>query len=235
MHRWMIGLWLAATGCGLSVGAQACDTSIQPVGGRDGYQNRAYGCEGLYESPVSGPPLELVSLTWGAFPKSDDLPETLRITARPPQRTLYVRAEGIPAGLYYRMDSVMQAGSGASYLDWPLAVVQRLKLDLATIGILAYADDPDGTAFVPAAVDAAPDDAAPAVAEIRPLVPIDSLRWRVLDESAADAGWNDADQKGDCFVITIPHAAVAHRAFLQVAWDDPGSGQSQSKEFLIEP
>ena len=88
--------------------ANPCDETLSPspTSGPDGYVERAGGerCEGMYVSPVSGTPVELVSLTRGqlSYDAAHAIVVRVSLDAAPSNGGAHLRAVGIPDGLYYR-------------------------------------------------------------------------------------------------------------------------------------
>ena len=129
----LLGCLIVAEG---SARGEICDPSLDPTPDPEGYRQRAGSlCEGTYVSKVSGPALELVSLTWGAVP--DTVPSTGFVltvpTARKRAGPVHVRALGIPPGLYYRMDAEVTSDDSISWLK--STVLARLGVAPSEIGV----------------------------------------------------------------------------------------------------
>jgi len=225
--------WLACGGAR----AAGCDASVEPISGPDGYQERGgQRCEGLYVSRVSGPAMELVSLTWGLFPGNRTDAGDLSVSVpRPPGRTgsVHVRALGLPAGLYYRLDVDMPPGG---HVTWPTApVLSRQHIGFDQVGLFAFARSASGQpVYLPVAVDDTVDPKAGVVAEIRPLTPVDDLLWRFVRPGLPAPSWQPAQFRDECFTITLPDAADDGAGSLQLRWSDADSGTAEIKRFDIE-
>jgi hypothetical protein len=137
--------------------------SRSPDSGPDGYLERAGGerCEGMYISPVSGSPVELVSLTRGRINYDPAHPAVLLATLASPLANggAHVRALGIPDRLYYQMDADI---TGNRAVRWPVGdVIGRRRITPDQVGVFALQKDASAeTIFF--TVDVAPTGAAPA-------------------------------------------------------------------------
>lgn len=135
--------------CCLSLSAQTaknmCDPGLKPrPEGEIGYRDRGGRCEGLYVQEVSGDALEVVSFTteFKDFPFRQDSPLVLT-WPQAGHADVRLRASGLKRELYYRMDSLLPAGT-TSY-QWPSDILSRLGLSENNIGILGWTDDAFGT------------------------------------------------------------------------------------------
>ena len=133
MHLWSLSL-------SAQTAKDMCDPGLKPRSdGEIGYRARGDRCEGLYVQEVSGDALEVVSFTWDFqnLPFKQGSPLTL---AWPPATNADVRlrASGLKRELYYRMDSLLPAGT-TSY-KWPSDILAHLGLSEDNIGILCWTD-----------------------------------------------------------------------------------------------
>lgn len=222
--------------------ADPCDRSLAPSPvaiGATGYVQRAGGerCEGIYVSPVSGTPVELVSLTRGHLNFDPSHPGVLSVTLDqpPPSGAAHLRAVGIPSGLYYRMDADI---TGDHPVTWPVGdVLVKRNLAPDQIGIFAYRQDAsaDRTYLV---VDVAPAGTAPPpdqpVTTVLRVVDVTDLKWRFTraHEKAADS-YALVPVHGDHAEVSLANADGPVNGTLEVRWSDPGSGKSRGTTFRI--
>ena len=212
----------------------ACDPDLDPVPSIYGYKPRSGSiCEGLFVSRVGAPPMELVSLTQGQ-PLQGAPPSVLKLAVGPAavHAALHLRAVGIPAGLYYRMDFDLDPGHA---VEWPSAsVLGALRVGLDDVGVFAFMNGATGApSFYPVSVGPAPGPAAAdMVAELRPSTSINDPQWRFLprgDTGPGNGGWTRASLANSRLILTLP----AKPGLLQVSWDDAGSGMRRHASFAI--
>lgn len=105
---------------GQAAQASPCDPDLAGRGRGTvfAYRERGERCEGLYNSPVGGDILALVSLTeaFGDYDAASGEPLIVQWSGVG-DGTLRLRAEGVRSELYYRMDTARPAASGA--FAWP--------------------------------------------------------------------------------------------------------------------
>jgi hypothetical protein len=221
--------------------AEPCDRTLSPspVTGPDGYLQRAGGerCEGIYVSPVSGTPVELVSLTRGRLSYDPAHPAVLSVTLdqTPASGGAHVRAVGIPRRLYYQMDADIVGGRAVA---WPAGdVLVRRQIMPDQLGILASRKDASSdTVFL--AVDVVPTGATPAhdqpIVMLLRVVDVTDLKWRFVPKGqVASASYAPASVKGDRAEVVLPSADEPLAGTLEVRWSDPGSGKSATRTFRI--
>src|SRR5260370_40810596 len=95
----------------------------------------------MYISPVSGTPVELVSLTHGHLSYDAAHPAVLLVSldALPANGGAHVRAGGIPDRLYYQMDADIV---GDHVFSWPVGdVLARQRITPEQVGVFAFYKD----------------------------------------------------------------------------------------------
>lgn len=168
-HRFGFALLIAyATATIVPAGAygQVCDERLRPESlSGFGYAIREpdVRCEGLYESSVRAPGLEVVSFLYER-PRFDPAehegvqviaPEISGLVTGP----LRVRAVALPLKTYYRMDAVLPAEGS---LIWPVKdVLAPAGLAAEQIGVFGWSGSEIDKVFVPVRLAAA-DDLVPA-------------------------------------------------------------------------
>jgi hypothetical protein len=169
-------------------------TAVQAVDADIGYKLRPGDarCEGFYRSPVSGPRVELFSLTLGGLNYDLQSDQVLYVT--PPDmsalnlakaKVVSIQARAIPLEMYYRMDAAIFPGSS---LAWPLsAVVKPANLTPDAIGVVAWVEKEGKLIFLPAAVS--PTKSVPDTATVevifRSSVDLNQLQWQTWSEGSA--------------------------------------------------
>jgi hypothetical protein len=137
-----------------SAHAQVCDERLLPQDqGGFGYTIREpeIRCEGLYESSVRAPSLEVVSYLYDT-PRFDLSPqETIQVVAPAnPADTaglVRVRAVALPLKTYYRMDAVLPRGEA---LNWPVRdVLGPAGLTVDQIGVFGWSGSEADKVFIP--------------------------------------------------------------------------------------
>jgi len=214
-----------------------CDSSLDPTPDAEGYQPRAGSrCEGTYVSRVSGPALELVSLTWGALPAAvqpGGMVLTLPTAADRPG-PVHIRALGIPPGLYYRMDAEVPPGGSVTWP--PTAVLDKLKIGLSEVGVFGFARDPSGEiVYLPVAINGPAGIGEGMVVQLRPLTTMDEAKWRFVAQGTSPGEWTGTDLKDDRLTIPLRVNRAAPPGTLQVSWTDPETGRSRIKSFELRP
>jgi hypothetical protein len=137
LARWCVGPALAAQ-------AAHCDADLQaPPTNPLGYRLRGDRCEGIYFQEVGATVLRLVSFTqsYENFDPTIGRPLVLEWTPLTNQE-LHVRAQSLKNRVYYRMDSDRPAGTAS--FDWPLDLLQTLRLEKNDLGIVAWTVRPLG-------------------------------------------------------------------------------------------
>jgi hypothetical protein len=171
-HRFGAALVIAyATAVAAPAGAygQVCDERLRPEPQSGfGYAIREpdVRCEGLYESSVRAPGLEVVSFLYER-PRFDPAehgsvqviaPEVPELVAEP----VRVRAVALPLKTYYRMDAVLPADGP---LIWPVRdVLGPAGLAAEQIGVFGWSGSEIDKVFVPVRLRAA-DQRAPAASD----------------------------------------------------------------------
>lgn len=117
------------------------------------YKDRGNRCEGFYRSKVSNnSKLYVVSCTWGDFKFKNEKGEVITLSVPGAgEQSVKVRAQGIPVGLYYRMDAALD---GKKTLKWDANEVLLKYPDTKmayNIGLRAFFGDDDKLVFVPVA------------------------------------------------------------------------------------
>jgi hypothetical protein len=129
-----------------------CDSTLVPI--NDfllRYKARVTRCEGFYKPQARASGLRMVSLTYGEFRYQADLMEVIQVSlpAHMGAQAVHLRAQGIPADVYYQMDATL---SGAQTLDWPVQYVllkdPRTHLN-RNVGLLGYWETGQGRTYVP--------------------------------------------------------------------------------------
>ena len=181
--------------------AAPCRPDLPPAEASYGYRYRAAPdrCEGLYNQPVAGEELELLSFLSGPGPSSPDSGRALTITApdlRGLNATTQVTVVGraLPPRVYYRMDaSIPSAGS----LTWSLNdVVTAAHLDPAWIGLTGSVRTDKGTVYVPLRVDGGHASSTAGTATrmvFRSSVDLESFHWRLYEPGSPAPPWNRID------------------------------------------
>lgn len=122
--------------------ASPCDEGLKALAhGTYGYALRGDRCEGLYAQPVGGTVLWVASLTesFEEYEVTSGTALTIAWSA-PGDREVKLRAQGIKAELFFRMDAARSAGTH-SY-RWPsdlLAAQHILRDDIGLLGWTRYA------------------------------------------------------------------------------------------------
>lgn len=221
--------------------AGPCDEALSPSpdSGPDGYRERAGGerCEGIYVSPVSGTPVELLSLTRGRLSYDLAHPVVLSVSldSPPPNEGVHVRAVGVPDRLYYQMDAEI---TGDRAVSWPLGDVPlRRRITSDQVGIFAFRKNASAEiVFLP--VDVTPAGVAlthdqPVVATLR-AIDVADLKWRFVPKGQeATASFATVPVSGDRGDVALSAAGGPAAGILEVRWNDPGSGRSRTRTFLI--
>jgi len=136
-------MWLASLPC-LAADSEGvnCDPGLQPAGASEvGYASRGDRCEGLYVQEVSGPTLEVVSLTeesFKAYQFTKGNPLILKWPALG-NGLVQLRATSVKRKLYYRMDT-LHVQKPSVYV-WPSDILSRLELRRAEIGVLGWTEE----------------------------------------------------------------------------------------------
>jgi len=208
-------------------GNSPCE-GLRPLeGSQSQYRQRGNRCEGLYDSDVSTPVIELVSFV--SQPVAFDLRAGVELALTTPTRpgVVYVRAVAKPPRTYYRMDARLATGGT---LAWPVADVllpEHLAAD--RLGVFGWYIDRDTNVFVPVTLTAkgAPRQRSLPALWIRPSFDAEVLKWRTAPSRASVCAifgpWQDvpsAPSAGESVPILL--AGVAGPNCVEVA------GRSQS-------
>jgi len=221
--------------------ANPCDETLSPspTSGPDGYVERAGGerCEGMYVSPVSGTPVELVSLTRGqlSYDAAHAIVVRVSLDAAPSNGGAHLRAVGIPDGLYYQMDADLV---GNRAIGWPVGdVLLRRRITPDQVGIYAFRKDSSAeSVFLP--VDVAPAGSAasheqPIVAVLR-VIDVTDLKCRFVPKGQGVLpSYSSVPVSGDRADFVLPPGSGPVAGTLEVRWADPSSGQNRTRTFLI--
>jgi hypothetical protein len=195
-----------ARGAALS---QSCPVSLSPSDENLGYRHRPTPdrCEGLYNQPMAGERLELVSFMIGS-PFDPPLDHRLLITAPDvhalgAQRVTIV-AHAMAPRINYRMDVTVPS---AGLIQWPLgAVVLPAGLKPENIGLVGSALTGDGNVYVPIRLTTSEVASSPPVIVFRALVDPSIFVWRLYDPSGPAPTWNKYNQEikaGDPIIVTV--------------------------------
>ena len=225
----LIALWVLALAEPDARPQNPTCTDLEGVPGAMGYQHRSdpARCEGLYQSPVAGESLVLLSLVNRDI--SYDLKTDKILTLAVPDVTalgaseVSVRARALPLLPYYRMDTSV---ASAQALEWPLqTVIGRVGLPADNIGVFGWIEKEGTQTFVPVSVF--PKGKTPAsvdhvIAIFRSTVDIQKVEWRLLAPGATDLSWQvlggntpSRVQAGD--PIKLSMAKSGHVLSLEVA------------------
>jgi hypothetical protein len=174
-------------------GAYAACPDLRSAGGELGYRQRAKQpdrCEGMYQSPIAGESIELLSFVNGPITFNPKVDRTLTVTA--PNiaalgpALIDVTARALPPRIYYRMDATVDSGGS---LQWALGdVVIPARLDGSDLGLLGRV--PRGTSnvvFVPLRIS---NEKHPAVVIFRTPIDIEAFQWRLIVGRQAPPAWN---------------------------------------------
>ncbi|MCP4254899.1 MAG: hypothetical protein GY775_16135 [Candidatus Scalindua sp.] len=134
---------------GKSLYAQ-CDKNLKPVESYSiQYRPRSNNrCEGFYESNVSSGSMNIVGVIQGSFKYKLDTKEILTLSSPiAKNKTVNVRAVGIPIKTYYRMDSQIEPYEA---LEWPVGeVLYAQKLSCKKIGVFGWIGSDNERIYVP--------------------------------------------------------------------------------------
>ena len=160
-------------------GGQFCDSRLKAVAGASGYAGRGNRCEGMYQRPTGGE-FEVVSLMSNTleFDFRDDV-VLLVFSPYVRQAAVKVRAVGLPLGLYYQMDAVLQPGDTLRWSTKEVLYPQRLNAD--RIGVYGWIGAEDEKVFVPLQVvqeGKVPSNEEALIFAVRPDVDVVDVRWR---------------------------------------------------------
>jgi hypothetical protein len=144
------------------------------------YRKRDNRCEGIYRSDVSIGVMDVVGTTVGAFHFATHDHEMLEISSPVvANRTINIRAVGVPLKTYYRMDA--ELGPDQT-LKWPVGdVILRKKLSDRDIGVFGWIKGDLETVYVPIAVSS---KSSPALNDgkkriyLRSSVELEAVKWR---------------------------------------------------------
>ena len=118
---------------------QTCDPALK-VRPNDplGYRVRGDRCEGMFVEEVSG----TISVASVHFPRRNFQPQPGTPVhfawSLPPSSEVRIQAASLLPKVFFRMDAVRPAGS--TTYDWPTDFVNTVKLRLADIGLLSWAN-----------------------------------------------------------------------------------------------
>ena len=239
---WVTGALVGALGFAAPPAlADPCERTLapSPAAGPDGYRRRAGGarCEGIYVSPVSGTPAELVSLTRGRLTYDIAHPTVLLVTLDQPSASVgaHLRAVGVPRGLYYEMDADIVGGQAVA---WPVGeVLARRQIRPDQVGVLALRRDASSdTVYFP--VDVTPAGGAPArkqpIVLVLRVVDVADLKWRFVPaRRVASNAYSAAVADGDRVEVALPSAAGPPVGTFEVRWVDPDSGATGTRTFRV--
>jgi hypothetical protein len=221
--------------------ASPCDTELSPSpnAGVEAYRERDAGnrCEGMYVSPVSGTPVELVSLTRGPFQFDNSNPPVLSVAldAHPPDDAAHVRAVGIPERLYYQMDADVAGGNA---VRWPVAeVLARSNIKPSQVGVFAFRRNASAeTVFLPVTVVA---EGSMLVHEHSIIVVLRVINVAKLEYRFVSNGqvvllpYAPATVDGDRAEIVLLSQDGPLAGKLEIRWIEPGTGESRPRTFLV--
>ena len=239
MQRPVLRILLAAciaVAAASGAAAAECDNALAPLHSPEGYKPRSADprCEGFFVSPVSGPPVELVSFTRGTV--NYDLQHTDRLAislavARQETGQVHLRAVGIPANLYYRMDADLPP-SGA--FGWPVHdVLANTGLTRDRVGVFAFTRTTAGALiYMPVSVglkDLRPANLAAVTVTLRPLTAMLDPKLRfVQGQEPFDL---PISETADRLTADLP-AGHTGPGTLEVTWTD-SNGQRRVRQFAV--
>lgn len=209
---------------------QPC-SDLVAVPGEIGYQYRKAParCEGVYQSPVMGDSLEILSFVTGSITYDLQLDKILILTAPDVSRIttaqVNVRARALPLGTYYRMDAAV---TSAKSIEWPLtSVIVQTGIHSDSIGVLGWIEKDGTRIYVPfsAIPKGKPRGSSGSLAIIlRSTLDIEKVQWRLWIEGRANQtpSWQtlggvtpNAIRAGD--PIRLPVDAPSQRLDLEIA------------------
>ena len=178
-----VAVALVLSGAAASAAAQAFECApLAPSATRAPAYTAVAGqarCEGFFESKVSQPFIEIVSLTRGAPPAV--LPLQLRVDAKSAAR-LVVQPQR--SGPFYRVDAALPAGQVLAWDAAPMLAATGLRLaDLGFLGVVRTAGaTAPVTLLAPVVLGAPTPEPTPtrviATAVVRVSVAVSSVAWR---------------------------------------------------------
>lgn len=220
--RWCIVTLLVLLGSlpRLAIGEDSFCSDVRPTGGSVGYALRSPHprCEGMYESPVRGVGLEIVSLL--RSPLQFDIERDHALTVLAPglpdlnDPTVRVKAVALPLKTYYRMDAELPAGGS---MQWPIGdVLKPAGLSSDRLGVFGWVSTEEDNIFVPLTIT--PQGGKAWQTETRTLelivrsaVDLEQVLWRVSDGDGADPKslqWQTASSEtvyaGQAIRLSIP-------------------------------
>jgi hypothetical protein len=175
-------------------------------------------CEGLYESPVGGLGLEIVSILRGRLGFDFEHHRALDVSAPDlpagASNLLHVGAVALSLKTYYRMDAVFRSGES---MTWPIDdVIKPVGLTADNLGVLGWFDSEPEKIFVPLAVVpkselADRDSEATVELIVRSAVSLEKVVWRVSGDASSDATpptWQNATSRtvyaGQAIRLSLP-------------------------------
>lgn len=211
---WFIFASIAALITAPTHAVSYCDEALTPSeSAKVKYQARGDGasarCEGFYVAKVGAPSLQIVGLTYGAF--AFRLTAAEKISVIPAFRAdvpLHVRAVGVRAKTYYRMDA--QLNPKDEHLVWPTSdVLFPESLDSESVDVYAWVDKDGGRVYWPLKIETSQkasssttQNSGERVFELRvtSTVELEKLMWRhapLLDGQCGRASeWKKVDVPG---------------------------------------
>lgn len=192
MRRFVLGGMLLLTSA-IAQKSEHCQ-SEQQKSFREGYQDRADRCEGLYQLKVSGTPLTIAgiaqslrSVDWKTVPRLD-----LSWQA-PPNHPVRLRALSLQQAVSYRMDSLRPPAAGGKF-NWLTDVIQRVGVSGNEVALAAWYDTGNSSdssrVYVPVAVG--PQSvAAPFEIVLYPGVDLNDCAVSLRAENGGAAIWSD--------------------------------------------
>jgi hypothetical protein len=181
---------------GVRMGVAGTCLDLPPVPGPMGYHERSGPdrCEGLYESPVAGQSLEILSFVRHPIVFDRHSQKILTVIAPGAEalgsKEIAIVARALPLRVYYRMDAQIPAGGS---LAWPIGdVVIPAGLSGGDLGIVGLSEGSKGRILVPLDV-AAVRTMSPGTdyqLTLRAPTDLETFQWRLYD-----AGWVAAWRK----------------------------------------
>jgi hypothetical protein len=194
--------------------------SFRPIVGSVGYALRENDkrCEGLYESPVQGLSLEIVSVLKGRLGFDFEHHRALDVSApnlpASASPLLHVGAVALSLKTYYRMDAVFQSGES---MTWPIDdVLKPVGLTADNLGVFGWIESQAEKVFVPLKVVpkselAKRESEASVELIVRSAVNLEKVVWRASSDYSSEptpSNWQDATSRtvyaGQAIRLALP-------------------------------
>ena len=227
--------------------------NLRPQDGPNGYRLRPSPnrCEGLYQSPVAGESVELLSFVRHRIAFDPHTDKMLTITAPPfsaagaqalSGKPVAVVARALPLHVYYRMDAQVAAGGS---LPWPIAeIVLPAGLEPGDLGVVGMVQGPNSECVRPHGRDGLQASLQVAghgpvsVITFRAPSDLDSFRWSLHAEGAQpdfkQAGLGRTLRAGDPISITL-EGPLGSVLTLEIAAKPTGSEYVRRRMQILLP